>query len=136
MIRNYHNPEGTIKLIDSIAVNSPVKVYTSSTTGGSIGGSVTGQASAITTMVLCNVGTPDVTDESVNTVTVNIYLVQSGKTADTATGSNLIVSNLTIPAGETVFFSDEKIILDSGDEVWVGTSTAALVSATVSTLPV
>jgi hypothetical protein len=133
MIRNYNNPEGTIALIDSTSVSVPVLAFTSSTTGGPIGGAVTGQVNAVTTMVLCNTGTPNLNNETVNQVTVNIYLVKSGKTYG---AGNLIVSNLLIPAGETVFFSDEKIILDSGDEIWIGTSAASLLSVSVSTLPV
>jgi len=123
----------TSTLVTSTNVSTPQKVFTSSTTGAPIGGAVTGQTNAITTMVLCNTGAPDPTDESVNTVNVNIHLVPSGGSYSAA---NTIVSNLTIPAGETVFFSDEKIILDSGDEVWVGTSAASLIGITISTLPV
>jgi len=115
------------------SITVPSKVFTASTTGAPIGGAVTGQTTAITTMILCNTGTPDITDESVDTCAVNIYLVRSG---DTAAADNLIVSNLTIPAGETVFFRDEKIILDSGDEIWIGTSAASLVTATISSLAV
>ena len=112
MIRNYENPENTILLIDSTSVTVPVKVFTSSTTGGPIGGGVTGRQ---------------------NAVTVNIYVVRSGKTAGSG---NLIVSNLTVPAGETVFFSEERLVFDSGDELWVGTSAAARLSVTVSALAV
>lgn len=133
MIRNYNNPEGTLKLVDSSSLTSPVKVFTASTTGGPITGGVTGQRSAITTMVFCNTGSPNLTDESINSVAVNVYLVKNGETPDTY---NLIVSNLTIPAGETVFFSDEKIILESGDELWVGTDSSGLLSATISSLEV
>ena len=123
----------TSTLITSTDVAVPVKVFTSTTTGAPIGGAVVGQVNAVTTMVLCNTGTPNITDESVNSVDVTIHLVNSG---DTHGAKNKIVSNLTIPAGETVFFSDEKIILDAGDEIWVGTSTDNLVAITVSTLPV
>jgi hypothetical protein len=88
-------------------------------------------------MVLCNTGAVDIADESSNTVNVNIYLVKNG---ETAAASNTIVSNLIIPAGETVFFSDEKIILDGSgndaDEIWVGTSVTSLITATISSLPV
>jgi hypothetical protein len=84
-------------------------------------------------MILCNTGAPTISDETVNTVSVNIYLV---KNTDVPGADNLIVSNLTIPAGETVFFSDEKIILDGGDMIQVGTSAASLVTVTVSSLPV
>jgi hypothetical protein len=41
-----------------------------------------------------------------------------------------------VPAGETVFFNDERIILDSCDEIYVGTSAANLLAVTVSSLPV
>jgi hypothetical protein len=133
MIRNYENPEGTISLIDSTSVSVPVKVFTSSTTGAAVGGAVTGKINAITTISLCNTGTPDITNESVDSVTVNIYLVRSGKSY---TAGNLIVSNLTIPAGETVFFNEERVVLNPGDEIWVGTSAASLLAVTVSALQV
>ena len=133
MIRNYETPEGTIALVDSSAVTSPVKVFTSSTTGGPIAGGVTGRTNAVTTIAFCNTATPDIADETVNAVNVNIYIVRSGKTA---TAGNLIVSNLTVPAGETVFFSEERVVLNSGDEIWVGTSSATKLSVTVSALEV
>jgi hypothetical protein len=133
MIRNYENPENTILLVDSTSVTVPVKVFTSSTTGGPIGGAVTGRQNAVTTIALCNTAAPSAADETTNAVTVNIYVVRSGKTAG---NGNLIVSNLTVPAGETVFFSEERLVLDSGDELWVGTSAAARLSVTVSALAV
>jgi hypothetical protein len=66
-------------------------------------------------------------------VIVNIYLVKNGQSYSPG---NLIVSNLTVPAGETVFFSEERIVLDAGDQIWVGTSAAERLSVTISTLPV
>lgn len=133
MIRNYENPEGTISLIDSSNITVPVKVYTSSTTGGPIAGSVIGQTNAVTTIAFCNTAAPNSTDETINAVNLNIYLVRSGKSFG---DGNLIVSNLTVPAGETVFFSEERIVLNSGDEIWVGTSAAGRLAVTVSSLPV
>lgn len=133
MIRNYENPEGTISLIDSTNVTVPVKVYTSSTTGGPIAGSVIGQTNAITTIAFCNTASPSASDETVNAVNLNIYIVRSGKSFG---AGNLIVSNLTVPAGETVFFSEERIVLNAGDEIWIGTSAASRLSVTVSSLPV
>jgi hypothetical protein len=133
MIRNYETPEGTISLVDSTSVTVPVRVFTSSTTGGPIAGGVTGRTNAVTTIALCNTAAPSTADETANAVVVNIYIVRSGKTFD---AGNLIVSNLTVPAGETVFFSEERIVLDSGDQIWVGTSAAGRLSATVSALAV
>jgi hypothetical protein len=89
-------------------------VFTATDTGLSGGAA---QSTAITTIALCNIGTPVLTDETVEAVTVNIHLV---KAASSASARNLIVSNLTVPAGETVFFSDERIILDGSDSVWIG----------------
>jgi hypothetical protein len=132
MIRSYPT------LITSISVTSPVKVFSGTTDGGAVtlggGGAISnGQQQAITTVALCNAGSPTINDETVNSVTVNIYLVKYGLSYGP---QNLIVSNLVIPAGETVFFSEERIVLDAGDEMWVGTSAAALLAVTVSSLPV
>lgn len=133
MIRNYENPEGTISLVDSTSVTVPVKVFTSSTTGGPIAGAVTGRINAITTMAFCNVGAASLVDETTNQVTVNVYIVRSGKSyAD----GNRIISELIVPAGETVFFAEERVVLESGDEIWVGTSSASLLSVMISALEV
>jgi hypothetical protein len=123
----------TSTLVTSSDIAVPVAVFTSSTTGATIGGAVTGQVNAITTMILCNTATPTLTDETANAVVVNIHLAKAGIGYQTY---NRIVSSLTVPAGETVFFSDERIILDAGDQVWVGTSVASRLAITISTLPV
>ena len=133
MIRNYENPEGTLSLIDSTSVAVPVRVFTSSTTGAPIAGIVTGRENAVTTIALCNTAAPDPADETVNSVTVNIYVVRNGLSY---AAGNLVVSNLVIPAGETVFFSEERMVLASGDQIWIGTSAAARLAATVSVLAV
>ena len=133
MIRNYENPEGTLSLVDSTLVTVPVRVFTSSTTGGPIAGAVTGRENAVTTIALCNTAAPDPADEATNSVTVNIYVVRSGLSY---AAGNLVVSNLVIPAGETVFFSEERMVLASGDQIWIGTSAAARLAATVSVLAV
>jgi hypothetical protein len=133
MIRNYEDGSGNIILIDSTSVGNPVEVFVSSSTGGPIAGGVTGQRNAITTIAFCNTAEPDPLDENEDAVDVNIYVARNGKSA---VPGNLIVSNLTIPAGETVFFNEERIILESGDKIWVGTSEAGLLAVTVSSLPV
>jgi hypothetical protein len=120
-------------LSSSTSTTVPVKVFTSSTTGAPIGGAVVGQTNAVTTIALCNVLAPNATDETINSVNVNIYFVKNGASYGT---SNLVVSSLAVPAGETVFFSEERFVLDSGDEVWVGTSAASALAITVSSLPV
>jgi hypothetical protein len=133
MIRNYENPEGTLSLINSTSITVPVRVFTSSTTGGPIAGGVIGRENAITTIALCNTAAPDPADETVNSVTTNIYVVRNGLSHG---AGNLVVSSLVIPAGETVFFSEERMVLASGDQIWVGTSAASRLSVTVSVLAV
>lgn len=119
--------------ITTSTITTPTRIYTSSQTGAVIGGGNLGQNSAITTIMLCNTGTPDPSDESVDLANVNIYLV---KNTQSATVNNIVVNRLPVPAGETVFFSEERIILDSGDSVWVGADAANLITVTVSSLPV
>jgi hypothetical protein len=133
MIRNYETPEGTLSLIDSTNVTIPVKVFTSSTTGGPIAGGVIGRENAVTTIALCNTATPTATDETADSVTLSIYVVRSGLSHGPG---NRVVSELVVPAGETVFFSEERMVLASGDAIWVGTSSAAKLAVTVSALAV
>lgn len=97
-------------------ITVPARAFTATDTG-LFGG--TGQQTAITTIALCNIEEPDLTDETVNSATVNIHFVKNGTTVSRR---NLVVSNLIVPAGETVFFSDERIILDSNDAVWIGST--------------
>lgn len=97
-------------------ITVPDRAFTATDTG-LFGG--TGQQTAITTIALCNIEEPDLTDETVNSSTVNIHFVKNGSTASRR---NLVVSNLIVPAGETVFFSDERIILDSNDSIWIGST--------------
>ena len=123
----------TNTLSTSTDVTVPVKVFTSTTTGAPIGGAVTGQRNAITTMALCNTGTPDITDESVNTIVTTIHIVPSG---DSPTAANTVVSRLTVPAGETVFFDNERIVLGAGESIQARSSENNKVIATVSILPV
>jgi hypothetical protein len=116
----------------STSVTSGYKVYYSTANGGVLSSPGNpGQTSAVTSIILCNTGTPDLTDETVNAVTVNIYLPLNGVLANV---SNIIVSNLTIPAGETVFFSDERLILNSGDSVAIGCTSGGTETAGTFTL--
>lgn len=144
MIRNYENPEGTISLIDSTSVTVPVTVFTSTNSGAPIGtaldanhpdfpGNAAGQIMAVTNIVLCNTAAPNISDETINAVSVNVYVVRAGKSAGSG---NLLVSNLVVPAGETVFFSEEKMVLNPGDTIRIGTSASGILAVTVSALAI
>ena len=88
---------------------------------------------AITTMIICNTGAVNLTDETVNAANLTLHLVASG---NSATAVNKVISNLNIPAGETVFFSDERIVLGNNDTVQAQTNAINLLSITISTIPV
>lgn len=124
----------TGRIVTGTTATTPTTVYVSS------------GSNAITTIALCNTGTPDLADETVNSIDVNVYLISPGGTyADNRTINvgSLIVSKLTVPAGETVFLSEERIVLSDTDYVAVGYSPSTgagtvsnLLTVTVSTLPV
>jgi len=88
---------------------------------------------AVTTMIVCNTGAVNLTDETVNAAALTVYFVPNGQTA---TDSTTVVKNLTVPAGETVFFSDEKVILGNGDTIQAQANAGNLLTVTVSTLAV
>ena len=116
-----------------LTTTSDTRVYTSTNTGDPIGSGVTGQENAVVSIIVCNTGTPDLANETVNSCTLTVNLVKSG---NVSTDTNTIVKNLIVPAGETVFFSDEKVILSAGDEIRATASTGNLLSITVSSLAV
>jgi hypothetical protein len=137
MITNYviftnpaPDPVNTISLIDT---GAPRLVFTSTNNGLPVARGAVEQVNAVTTIALCNTGTPDLTDETVDSVTISIYVVKKGRVA---VAGNKVVSNLIVPAGETVFFSEERMVLDGGDQIFVEVDVSDLLSVSVSTLPV
>lgn len=126
------------KIVTGTTATSPTEVYNS--TG----------SNAITTLILCNTGTPNASDELENSISVNVYLVSPDYGDDNTeisvgnpTGA-LVISKLIVPAGETVFFSEERLVLENNDYVAVGysmtdsgaTPVTNLLTVTVSTLAV
>ena len=83
---------------------------------------------AITTIIVCNTTGVD--------KTLTLYAVQNvGGIPGTPSSSNMIVSALTVPAGDTVSFDQEKVVLTTGDTL-VAVGDAVGLTATVSTLAV
>lgn len=79
---------------------------------------------AITTVIICNTSGAD--------RTLTLHAVPNGGSVSTV---NMIVNTLIVPAGDTVSFDQEKMVLSNGDSlIAVGSDTG--LSATVSTLPV
>ena len=95
---------------------------------------------AITTIIVCNTGAPptapseDPTDETIRSADITLNLIANG--GGSSSDSNTIVKNLTIPAGETVFFSEERVVLGDGDSIYATASVGNLITITVSTLAV
>lgn len=90
---------------------------------------------AITTIIICNTGAPNLTDESVNSCTLTLNITSTAPN-NVSTAANTIIKDLIIPAGETVFLSEERVVLDNGNQIRATASQANLLSITVSTLPV
>ena len=125
------------KIVTGTTMTTPTQVYVSSGNN------------AVTCIAICNTGTISLTDETSQSVDVNIYIVSPNGGGDNTvisvgnpTGA-LVVKQLTIPAGETVFFNDEKFVLANTDFISVGyqmtggaSAVTNLVTVTVSTLPV
>lgn len=88
---------------------------------------------AITNIIACNTGTPDLTNETINASTLTVYFIPSGSAASDLT---TVIKNVIVPAGETIFFSDEKVILENGDTIVAQAGTGDLISVTVSSLAV
>ena len=87
---------------------------------------------AITTIIVCNT-------HATTTINLNLYVVPSGS-SPSANPETTIVKILPIPAGETVSFDQEKLVLGNGDSLQgvasVAFSAGAGLAVTVSTLPV
>ena len=91
---------------------------------------------AVTVMIFCNTATPNPLDETENAVSLELHVLMSGQDVS---DDNCIVKNLVVPAGETVFFDTERLVLTNGDFI-KGKLTAVdgtgSITATVSTLTV
>lgn len=89
--------------------------------------------SAITTVIICNTATYDPNNPTTGLTYLSLHAVKSGNTAGTV---NKIVNQLPIPAGETVNFDTEKLVLDNGDFLVAYSASPANLVSTVSSLPV
>jgi hypothetical protein len=109
-------------LTASLIGSSNTTVYTSSATAPVLG-------NAITCIILCNT--------SGSAVSVSVYAVPNNAGAvGTASATNLIISSLSIPPGETVSLDQEKLVLSNNDTIVAIAGTAAAVSMVISYLAV
>lgn len=109
-------------LTSSIIGNTNTTIYTST-----ISGSQTGNA--ITCMMICNYGA--------SAANVTIYAVPNNAgSVGTPGNTNMIISALTIPIGETVSLDQEKLVLSSNDTIVAVSTVSSTLAMTISTLPV
>jgi hypothetical protein len=88
---------------------------------------------AITTIIFCNISPFVPATPTLNQSLLYVYAVPSGGTAG---DGNMIVNGLPVPAGETVSFDQEKMVLANGDFIVAKTDSLSNITATVSTLAV
>lgn len=100
----------------------------------------------ISTIILCNTATADSFNPDNNMAYLTLHLVRNGAgytnppglpAQGTASNTNKIVTALAVPAGETVFFDTERIVLERGDQVigYVESGSEQL-SCTISTVDI
>lgn len=94
---------------------------------------VSSGSNAVTTVMVCNKAVYDENDPTLGLTYLTLHLVASG---DGITDTNMIVNRLPVPAGETVTFDTEKIVLENGDRVVASSQSPYNLVATVSTLEV
>lgn len=91
------------------------------------------QDNAVTCIALCNTGASDPINENTNVAVVDVYL-------NGAAVGNQVVSQLIIPAGETVFLSEERLVLSNQngapDNIQIRSSVGNLITITLSVLRV
>ena len=88
---------------------------------------------AITTIIVCNTNTTPTSGDRILT----LYAVENNAGAvGTPSAGNMIVQTLKIPAGDTISFDQEKMILINNDAIFAYVSGGTGLTATVSTLPV
>ena len=100
----------------SLQDSAAQSIFTSAGTHGDV----------VTVMYLCNIDT--VAQQA------NVFLVPTGDSADPAL--NIIYSNVSIDAGDTLVIDMEKIVLVVGDSVQANCSSSDTIIATVSSLAV
>jgi hypothetical protein len=79
---------------------------------------------AITTIFFCN------TSEAVDT-DIDVYVVPASGAYGVGTQ---VMSNLSLPHGETFVFDVEKLILENGATVWAKSTIGGIVTSTVSSV--
>lgn len=84
---------------------------------------------AVTTLIFCNLNTPDPADEAAGRQYIDVHVVES---ANSPGNFNKIINQLPIDAGDTFSFSTERVVLSAGDRIYALTTDSSQVSVTIS----
>jgi hypothetical protein len=88
---------------------------------------------AVTSVIVCNTVAYDNANPNAGLTYLTLHAVPTGGVVG---ADNMIVNQLPIPAGETVTFDNEKLVLGTGDKIVAYAVDAETLTATVSTLAV
>lgn len=92
---------------------------------------------AITTIIVCNTAMFDPSNPLAGQTNLYLYAVPGLEVSGTTTAAkHTLVNGLPVPAGETVTFDQEKIVLANGDTLFAKSDSPANLVVTVSTLAV
>lgn len=95
-----------------------------------------GAASAITTIIVCNTATFNPANPLADQTNLYLYAVPAGDVGGGVQAKHTIVNGLPVPAGETVSFEQERMVLGTGDIIVAKSDSPANLVVTVSTLAV
>jgi hypothetical protein len=107
-----------------MAIQSSLLLNTTSAISPSLSSDI-----AVTTLIFCNLNTPDPADISIGRQYIDVHVVES---ASLPTNTNKIINQLPIDAGDTFSFSTERIVLGQGDRIYSQTTDNNQVSVTIS----
>ena len=115
-----------------MAINS-VDIESTPSAGSPVDAYVSTGDNAVTCIWICNTAIYDPNNPTSGLTYLDVHLVKNG---DGITNTHLVVNALSVPAGESVTFDSEKIILENGDRVVMYSPAPYNLVATVSTIPV
>ena len=88
---------------------------------------------AVLTIMVCNTDTTNPLHLEHGETMFDMHFIASGAAKGDV---NMVINDLTLPAGETFTFDSEKIVLDAGDKIVCISQSPTNLSATVSFLEV
>tara|TARA_B110000977_G_scaffold185255_1_gene249884 strand:+ start:388 stop:726 length:339 start_codon:yes stop_codon:yes gene_type:complete len=92
-----------------------------------------GKTYAVLTIMVCNTEATNPLHLEHGETMFDMHFIASGSAKGNA---NMVINDLSLPAGETFTFDSEKVVLDAGDKIVMISQSPTNLSATVSFLEV